>query len=121
MTPCWVRPRLTAWGGSVLVGENEEVLAKLVTTVLGEEGFRVSWLADPELAAVRDEVTRFEPDVVLLDGGNAIGYGESWQNAAWLHKRDTFAGFVAKPFDLEELIDLVASAAESRRCPRCRR
>jgi DNA-binding NtrC family response regulator len=88
------------------------------------------------------EVARFEPDVVLLDSADAAGYGESWNKATWLHARDrpiavsmftahtrelaetkrgiserskgtAFVGFVPKPFDLQELIDVVGRACHA--------
>jgi CheY-like chemotaxis protein len=89
--------------------------------------------------AIRAEAARLEPDVVLLDGADKLGYGESWAGAAWLHERDrpiavimfttsardvaegeqgesersrraAFFGFVRKPFDLDELLDVVTRA-----------
>ena len=90
---------------------------------------------------IQQEVARLEPDVVLLDGWDATGYGQSWIDAAWLHARArpiavimftshtadlqearlgesersqaaAFVGVVAKPFDLQEMIDIVARAVE---------
>src|SRR5688572_20849703 len=72
---------------TVLLVDNNEEIASLVTEVLREEGFNASCLADVQLDAVQHEVERLAPDVVLLDGGGSAGYGPSWSIAAWLHER----------------------------------
>jgi CheY-like chemotaxis protein len=126
--------------GSVLVVEDDPNLATLVAEVLGDEGFVVS-LLDPRSGAIRAEVACLEPDVVLLDGPGGTGYGSSWTDAVWLHEREhpipvimftghagdlaearcgasersqraAFAGLLAKPFELEALVELVARAVE---------
>jgi DNA-binding NtrC family response regulator len=131
-------------GGSVLIVDDDEQIAGLVTEVLTEEGFTVSGLVDAHTAAIRDEVARLEPDVVLLDGGDGAGYGQSWKSAAWLHERGrpidvimftaharelaegrlgesersqraAFAGFILKPFDVQALIDTVGHAVKEPR------
>ena len=127
--------------GLVLVVDDDQYIARLVVEVLTEEGFAVAELVDPQPVAIRRMVARLEPDVVLLDGGDAAGYGQSWSTAAWLHARErpigvimftaharelaeaqlgasgrsqgaAFVGFVAKPFDLEVLVDTVAGAVQ---------
>jgi DNA-binding NtrC family response regulator len=127
--------------GSVLIVDDDRDVSSLVSEVLAEEGFAVSELADPQPATFQQEVARLEPDVVLLDGWDATGYGQSWIDAAWLHARArsiavikftshtadlqearlgesersqaaAFVGVVAKPFDLQEMIDIVARAVE---------
>ena len=127
--------------GSVLIVDDDRDVATLVAEVLTEEGFDVTELADTEPAAIHQEVARLEPDVVLLDGGDTAGYGQSWTDAAWLHERArpiavimftghttelkeaqlgesersqraAFVGFIAKPFELQELIDIVRRAVE---------
>jgi DNA-binding NtrC family response regulator len=127
--------------GSVLIVDDDEDLSGLMVDALREEGFAVTALLDARPAAIQDAVGRLEPDVVLLDGWNAAGYGESWDNAAWLHERRrpiavimftaharelaeaqlgktershraAFVGFVSKPFDLQSLIDIVGRAVQ---------
>jgi DNA-binding NtrC family response regulator len=133
-------------GGSELIDDDDEQISALVTEVLTEEGFTVSALADAHTAVIWDEVARLEPDVVLLDGGDGAGYGQSWNNAAWLHERRrpigimfaahaqelaegqlgesersqraAFAGFIPKPFDIQVLIDIVGRAVKEPR-PGC--
>jgi CheY-like chemotaxis protein len=125
--------------GSVLVVENDREVAAVVVETLRDEGLVVSALLDVQLAAIQAAVARLEPNVVVLDGANPTGYGQSWCAAAWLNERDrrtpvvmftghardlaeaqlgesarsqraAFAGIVAKPFDLQVLVDVVASA-----------
>jgi CheY-like chemotaxis protein len=125
--------------GSVLVVEKDREVTALVIETLTDEGLVVSTLSDIQLAAIQATVIRLEPNVVLLDGASSAGYGQSWCTAAWLSERDrrtpvvmftdhardlaeaqlgesarsqraAFAGIVAKPFDLQVLIDVVASA-----------
>jgi DNA-binding NtrC family response regulator len=127
--------------GSVLIVDDDRDISSLVAEVLTDEGFAVVELADLQSDAIQHEVTRVEPDVVLLDGWDATGYGQSWLDAAWLHARArpiavimftshtaelqeaqlgesersqaaAFVGLVAKPFDLQELIDIVVRAVE---------
>jgi CheY-like chemotaxis protein len=93
-------------------------------------------LGDAQSSVVRAEVTRLEPDVVLLDGTGRAGYGASWMNAAWMRERTrpipvimftahlvelaeaqigiserskkaAFVGFLPKPFDLQVLVETV--------------
>jgi FixJ family two-component response regulator len=93
-------------------------------------------------------VTRSEPDVILLDGDGG-NYGGSWLEAAWMrertqpiavimftaHMRDlaeaemavserakkaAFVGIVAKPFDLQTLIDTVERGVNEARAARDR-
>jgi DNA-binding NtrC family response regulator len=127
--------------GTVLIVDDDEDVSGLVAEVLREEGFAVTGLVDAQATAICDEVARLEPDVVLLDGWDKAGYGQSWTNAAWLHERGrpiavimftahaqelaeaqlgqsersqraAFMGFISKPFDLQVLIDMVGRAAD---------
>jgi DNA-binding NtrC family response regulator len=106
-----------------------------------DEGLVVSTLLDVQLAAIQTAVARLDPGVVLLDGATSAGYGQSWCTAAWLNERDrrtrvvmftghardlaeaqlgesarsrraAFAGIVAKPFDLQMLVEVVARACQ---------
>ena len=127
--------------GSVLIVDDDRDVSALVTDVLRDAAFTVSELADMSPGAIHAEVARIEPDVVLLDGADKLGYGESWAGAAWLHERDrpiavimfttsardvveaelgqsersrraAFFGFVRKPFDLDALLDVVTRAVD---------
>jgi CheY-like chemotaxis protein len=127
--------------GSVLIVENDQEVTAVVIETLTDEGLVVSTLSDVQLAAIQATVARLEPNVVLLDGASSVGYGQSWCTAAWLSERDrrtpvvmftahaqdltearlgesarsqraAFAGIVAKPFDLQVLVDVVASAVQ---------
>jgi DNA-binding response OmpR family regulator len=127
--------------GSVLIVDDDRHISALVTNVLRDAGFTVSELADMSPEAIRAEAARIEPDVVLLDGAGKLGYGESWAGAAWLHERArpiavimftssardiaegeqgesvrsrkaAFVGFVSKPFDIDELVEVVTRAVD---------
>jgi CheY-like chemotaxis protein len=127
--------------GSVLIVENDQEVTAVVIETLTDEGLVVSTLSDVQLAAIQATVARLEPNVVLLDGASSVGYGQSWCTAAWLSERDrqtpvvmftahardlaeaqlgesarsqraAFAGIVAKPFDLQVLVDVVARAVQ---------
>jgi CheY-like chemotaxis protein len=132
---------MAAARGSVLIVDDDRAIASLVADVLEEEGFAVVELADTRPAAIHQEVARLEPDVVLLDGGDRAGSGESWAQGAWLHERTrpiavimftshirdlqqaqrgesecsqraSFVGVLPKPFDLHDLIVAVRRAVE---------
>ena len=125
--------------GRVLVVDDDEALCDLVHAVLTDEGHAVTVLCGAGSEAVRAAVGQLEPDCVLLDGQSPLGYGASWDDAAWLtargrrvpvvmlsaqvadppearegaSQRSRAAGFsavVAKPFELDELVAAVASA-----------
>jgi CheY-like chemotaxis protein len=127
--------------GTVIIVDDDRDVASLVAEVLRDEGFDVVELSHMPPPAMYQAVVRFEPDVVLLDGGDAAGYGQSWTDAAWLRERPrpiavimftahttdlreaelgesersqraAFVGFIAKPFQLEELVDIVKRAVE---------
>ena len=127
--------------GSVLIIEADPDVATLVIDTLTDEGLVVSMLLDKRCAAIQEAVTRLAPNVVLLDGASPTEYGQSWDTAAWLSERDrpipvvmftghaqdvaeaqlgksarsqraAFAGIVAKPFDLQVLIDVVAGVVQ---------
>jgi CheY-like chemotaxis protein len=124
---------------SVLVVEDDPGLGGLLQAALQDEGHRVAVLNVVQSDAVRSAVGRLEPDCVLLDGASSAGYGSSWADAAWLSQRDRpvpvvmitghqaeleeararqtersraarFSAAVEKPFDLDELLAVVAEA-----------
>jgi DNA-binding response OmpR family regulator len=127
---------------TVLVVDDDPVLADLVRSVLTEEGYAVSVLTTLTSDAIRAAVGRLEPDCLLLDSRGPTDYGESWLDAAWAHARERAvpvimftaslaarqeaeagesarsqaAGLfavVGKPFDLDELLATVARAVGS--------
>jgi DNA-binding response OmpR family regulator len=127
--------------GSVLIVDDDLDISTIVAEVLTAEGFVVSELADAHPGRIQAEVARLEPDLVLLDGGEGSGYGYSWLNAAWMHERSrpipvimftghssalaeaqiglserskhaAFVGFLSKPFDLRELVEIVARVVD---------
>jgi CheY-like chemotaxis protein len=124
----------------VLLVDNDADIADVVVAILSDEGYAVATLLQADHHAIASAVGMQEPDCVLLDGtpGQAT-YGGSWAEAAYLaardraiptimftaHARDVeeartgesdralaayFAAIVPKPFDLDELLDAVATA-----------
>jgi CheY-like chemotaxis protein len=130
-------------GSRVLVVDNDRDIADVVSTILLEAGYRVEVLNAVDSALLRVRVFDFAPDCVLLDGQGPGVYGESWENAAWLHtvaphiatimftadqpaadearscnsprsREAQFTVVLSKPFDLDELTDAVENAIKSR-------
>jgi DNA-binding NtrC family response regulator len=127
--------------GSVLIVDCDRQVCGLVAELLTTEGFAVSQLVDRQPVSIEAEVARLEPDVVLLAGADRSGYGPAWKDAAWLHARNrpiavimftahawdlaeaqlgesersqraAFDGFLAKPFELEALVNTVVDAMQ---------
>ena len=126
---------------TVLIIDNDRDVAEVARAVLTDEGYQVAVLADVTTDAVAAAVGRLEPDVVLLDGETLSGdYGASWVEAATLTRRRRrvpvvmfsahgadvreardgtsdraqsagFAGIIPKPFEVEDLLDIVGKAA----------
>jgi len=125
---------------SVLIVDDDDNVSALIADVLSEAGFTVSRSGDITTEAIMSGVDSLEPDVVLLDGSDKLGYSESWAKAAWLHERArpipvimftghakdlaegqlketersqraAFVGFMGKPFDLDALVVEVRQAA----------
>jgi CheY-like chemotaxis protein len=129
--------------GRVLVVDNDRAIASVVQSVLADAGFGVIVLTDVSSTALRALVDACAPDCVLLDGQGAGLYGTSWTDAAWLHdhwppvqtimftadqpsadealdrissrsRRAAFAAVLTKPFDIDDLIRVVADAIKLR-------
>ena len=129
--------------GRILVVDNDRWIASVVEAILNDAGFYVCVLSRVDAALVRQRVEEFRPHCVLLDGHGRGAYGDSWTCAAWLSQlcppvstimftadrtaadeaRDRlssrsqaaqFAGVLTKPFDIDELIDVVTTAIETR-------
>ena len=129
-----------AGGRRVLIIDNDRDVSELVRAVLQDEGYEVAVLMDFSPDAIAATIGVHEPDAVLLDGdSNWLGYGGSWAEAAQLSRRDRsvpvimftadaadaaearlaktdrsrearFAGIIAKPFDVDDLLATVARA-----------
>jgi two-component system cell cycle response regulator DivK len=133
---------LTKRAQRVLIVDDDRDILTVVTEALGDEGYEVHTLSDNHAPPVLDAVRQLEPDCVLLDSQSHDGYGASWELASQLarlprpvpvvmftaHQRDTneacantsarsraarFAGILAKPFELDYLIDVVTRASRS--------
>jgi DNA-binding response OmpR family regulator len=123
----------------VLVVEGDRDIGNLLEDLLSGEGYAVSLLSARMGETVQEVVGRLRPDCVLLDGDVRGGYGQSWADAAWIRTRTTpvpvilfsaeqgataearmnqsersqdagFSSVLAKPFELDELLRVVALA-----------
>jgi DNA-binding response OmpR family regulator len=123
----------------VLVVDDDAMIADLVTEVLTEEGYAVTILARPNTETIHATVTGLQPDCVLLDSGVPGSFGVSWASAAWIatqrhavpvimfsadvhataeasrhesmrSQAAHFSSVLSKPFDLDELLRVVALA-----------
>jgi len=137
------RPRALLAKPRVLVIEDDEPIGEVTKHLLEAEGFRVDVLALNTPDAVDETISRFAPDVILLDSAAASEFGPSWELAAQLHAmrrapalvmfsahsaaaheareaaspRSIAAGFAAvvdKPFTIEVLVTAVRSALMQR-------
>ena len=130
--------------GRILLVDDDQAIMDMVAELLGQEGYAVTTLGDPDQEAVLEATESAQPDCVLLDSADKGGYGASWDTAALLasrphsipvimftaHTRDIeeavtrrtarslsarFAAVVSKPFNLEVLLAAVASAVNQSR------
>ena len=125
---------------SVLFVDDDRDVADVMQAILEDDGYTVSCLYDLADEALLRAVGRLEPDVILLDDASATDYGGSWALASAIAERRRpvpvvmltrssgdvteaaeatssraaaahFAATVLKPFDLDELLTAVATAA----------
>jgi DNA-binding NtrC family response regulator len=123
----------------ILVIDDDRDITELVYAILVDEGFAVSVLNHVDGDAIRIAVNQLEPDCILLDGNSPSEYGLSWEHAAWITARDRpvpmimfsghtvdaqeaeagasprshdvrFVSVLAKPFDIDDLLQQVANA-----------
>lgn len=108
----------------VLVVDDESATRWTVGEILEEEGFSVATAGDGEEALAR--IAEHQPDVILLD--LQLPGMDGWQVHAWLKRlalnipvifmsagiraqvaarTQQAAGFLAKPFDLDDLLAVV--------------
>ncbi len=112
--------------GRVLVVEDEAEIRDFVAMVLGSEGYRVTTASNG--AAALDEVSREPFDLILLDMRMPVMDGWTFartyhagtgphapivvltaaRDAAERAKQINADGYLGKPFDLDDLLSLVA-------------
>lgn len=123
----------------VLIVDRDADVAGVVEAILTDAGYLTSAITDHTHEAITRAVGRVEPDCLLLDGSSSPEYGDSWAEAASLAGRQRavpvimfsahrtalleaaeatseraraagFAALLSKPFDIDELLDVVALA-----------
>lgn len=128
----------------VLLVDGDADVTDVVVAILTDEGYEVSTLDTTDHEAIAAAVNRHEPDCVLLDSSARPGFGSSWTEAAYLAGRSrqvptimftahgadasearegtseravraAFAAVLPKPFNLDELLEAVATACNRSR------
>jgi len=120
----------------VLIVEDDSATGLIVLQLLLDEGYAASLLSIASSDTFRAAVGRLEPDCILLDSGAGSEYGAAWLEAVWSYTRRppvpvvmftaqhsaaeevaaqptersaAIFAVVAKPFDIDELLETVAS------------
>lgn len=125
----------------VLLVEDDHEVADVIESILTDEGYLVSVLADLSHESLLSAVANQQPDCVLLDGMSRADYGSSWDEAAHLAARERsiptiafsahaadvrearegrsararaadFAATLEKPFTCDDLLTAVATACQ---------
>lgn len=123
----------------VLLVDDDADVADVVVAILTDDDYLVDVLTDTSHESVMTAVGQQEPDCILLDGARGSEYGSSWAEAAYLGARERpiptimfsahsgavreakeeesdraraaeFAAVVQKPFNLDDLLEAVATA-----------
>ena len=112
---------------SILVVDNDHTVVELLIDLLDEEGYRVRYAFDGQ-AALR-EITRDAPDLVLTDMTmphvNGVSLAGRLRLLGWMmpvvlmsagYRADDVPGFpfVAKPFDVDVLLEVITHAFGNR-------
>ena len=114
---------------TVLVVDDDRALVEMVSAAFGEEGYRVLTASDGK--AGLDLARRSTPDVILLDvlmgGMDGPAFARAYARSPGQHapiivvsgahraqaaRVEEAAAFVAKPFELEELLGVVREVTE---------
>jgi DNA-binding NtrC family response regulator len=123
--------------GTVLIVDDDAAIGAVVRMLLADAGYAATLLTAANSDAIRATVGRLEPDCLLLDSAGQRDYGASWLDAVWAHTRGrpvpvvmftvhqaaideatdrltsrsgAIYAVVAKPFDIDGLLDTVARA-----------
>lgn len=96
----------------VLVIDDDAGVRDVVAAILGDEGYEVSMLDHLADAVVRAAIDRIEPNCILLDGAEAIGYAKAWTTAADMRRR---ARPIPTVMFTAHVLDAAGAARRSRR------
>lgn len=71
----------------VLCVDDDHDIGATVQDILADEGYDVSCLFEITDEAIHREISRLEPDCILLDSASSTHYNRSWTAAAWIRNR----------------------------------
>lgn len=123
----------------ILCVDDDRDIGATVQDILAAEGYDVSCLFEITDGALDREISRLEPDCILLDSASPTHYNNSWTAATWIRARERtvpvvmfsahladsreaeanltdrareagFAAVVLKPFSIDELVTAVRIA-----------
>lgn len=129
------------WRPRILCADDDRAIGATVQAILADEGYDVSCLFDITDEALHREISRLEPDCILLDSASSTHYNLSWTAAAWIRSRKRtvpvvmfsahladsleaeanltlrargagFAAVLLKPFSIDELLKAVRTAVD---------
>lgn len=125
----------------ILCADDDRDIGATVQAILFEEGYDVWCLFEITDEALHREISRLEPDCILLDSDSSTDYNRSWTAAAWIRARKRtvpvvmfsahladireaeanltdrareagFAAVLLKPFGVDDLVSAVRIAVE---------